>query len=686
MNDTVEGVTITYQGKTCLPYPFEYSRDVGLSPGRGVVHMHRADFEVFQIKESLVGVDLLPSLQTREKVAAKGFLSAGTLVFSETVNGVTKEVVWEQVLVTEDAIESAFDFDDDSDVVRIQLTDIRYLWDRRGVVFSWINVPRQGSEASESQRTQGSQGGLLGLGTFSTALVEARSNPKLTPPTIGMLDGSQNNGKPWTLRRVLEEKVLPALPGSPVLREIEKDVAALIPVGHTWVAKLPRDCLADLLEEFRLEVALNHDASVSIWRKGKGGLHKREGSALKPVAYGFKGNDRVAEIDGDVAESRRLVKFGCPPSCVVVVGPPKIKTARLALEAVGEIRSEGGENSDARKGAIIVPLRQALAAIGVNSESVARAAVLRSPGERALMLGIGNDKLSEFDRWAYKWYRIPGGAKEHGDKLPILKASGSVGHAGELLPPSVFSEGHRFATTAAIVRALSSLGGGSNKSDKVFNAILAAKHHKVGYNVEFTLQATGYEIDERHGIVKFDAPQGKLEATGSYQDSSKLAEQARVELEFAYVKKPRIQDQISELDYYTAVFTKDAGGNVVQTPLLPTGAAPLVIHRPDLQIVEGADGKDNRAELDSVSRNLAANVFMVPAATVGAVVTLCRPVPIVNTGQVLSVTHATDAQERPVVTVHVGAFAPLAPNPRPTTREKPRQLPDSVYVSKGLTR
>lgn len=680
MNETVEGVTITYQGKTCLPYPFEYSRDVGLSPGRGVVHMHRADFEVFQIKESISGVDLLPSLKTREKVPAKGFLSAGTLVFSETVNGVTKEVVWDQVLVTEDAVESAFDFDDDSDVVRLQITDIRYLWDRRGVVFSWINVPRQGSEASQSPRSQGG-----GLGTFSTALVEAKANPKLTPPTIGMVDGSQNGGKPWTLRRVLEEKVLPALPGSPKLREIDKDVEGLIPVGHTWIAKLPRDCLADLLNEFRLEVALNHDSSVSIWRKGSGGLQKRDGTALKPVAYGFKGNDRVPEIDDDVATSRRLVKFGCPPACVVVVGPPKIKTARLALEPVGEIRSEGGENSDARKSAIVVPLRQALGAIGVNSESTARAAVLRSPGERALMLGIGNDKLSEFDRWAYKWYRIPGGAQEHGDKLPILKASGSVGHAGELLPPSVFSEGHRFATTAAIVRALSAVGGGSSKSDKLYNAIVSAKHHKVGFNVDFSLQSTGYEIDERHGIVKFDAPQGKLEDTGSYQDSSKLAEHTRVELEFAYVKKPRIQDQISELDYYTAVFLKDDSGNVVQTPLIPSGAAPLTIHRLDLQLVERADGKDNRADLDSVAKNLAANVFMVPSATVGAVVTLCRPVPIVNTGQVLSVTHATDAQERPVVTVHVGAFAPLAPDPRPTTREKPRSLPDSVYVSKGLT-
>ena len=669
MNEPTEGVTITYQGKTCLPHPFEYSRDTGLAPGRGVVHMHRSDFEVFQVKESLAGVDVLPTLQTREKVAAKGFLSAGTLVFSETIAGTTWETTWENVLVTEDAVESAFDFDDDSDVVRVQITDIRYLWDRRGTIFRWINVPRQGSQSTESPRSQGG-----GLGTFSTALVEAKADPKLTPPTVGMVDGSQRNGVPWTLRQVLEEVVLPELPGSPKLKEIEADVAALVPVGHVWIAKLPRDCLADLLQEFRLELALNHDSSVSIWRAGEGSLQKRDGAKLKPVSYGFKGNERTAEIDGEVASSRRLVKFGCPPACVVVVGPPKIKTARLALEAVGEKNGE------------IVTLAQALSGIGVNSESTARAAALRSPGERAFLLGIGNDKLSEFDRWAYKWFRIPGGAKEHGDKLPILNASGSVGGSGELHPPSVYSESHRFATTAALINAVASIGGGLSKFNKVYEAAVAAQHHKVGYDVPFALQASGYTIDERNGIVRFDAPQGKIEATGSYQDSSKLAESVRVELEFAYVKKPRIQDQITELDYYTAVYTKDAGGVVTKVPLLPTGASPLVIHRPDLQLVEDADGKDNRADLDSVARNLAANVFMVPAATVGAVVTFCRPVPVVNTGRVLSVTHSTDSQCRPVVTAHVGTFAPLAPDPRPTTREKPRQLPDSVYVSKGLVK
>lgn len=405
------GVTITFQGKPCLPL-FSYTRDAGLEPGTGFVTMLREDFKDFVIKESIPGVDLPTKPGTQEKVQppARGFISAGQLVLKESIPGDSQvhKVVWDQVLVTERGVQVAFaDDSDENETCTVEITDIRYLYSTRGVVYGWVNVPVQGPPAE---------------GT-----TDASAGPELLP-------GSLDNGKPWTVERVLRGKILPNLPGNPSLR-IQKDRPAFFDnvVGpKLWTVVLAKEALAEVLEEFQLVFALNLDASVSIWARDTGGV-RIDGGTGEIVT-----DTNDANCDSRVAESRKLVSYKHVPSVALVVGAPRIRGIRMRLEACGLI---GGDNGK------VVPLPQALAAIGLDMGRACKFAMLTKE-ERTAKLGVSEEGVKAFDRWAFKWYRLPGGEQENASKLPILDARAALGSAGELLPLRVFSEGH------AIVRPL----------------------------------------------------------------------------------------------------------------------------------------------------------------------------------------------------------------------------------------
>ncbi|MCY0881455.1 MAG: hypothetical protein OWS74_05615, partial [Firmicutes bacterium] len=349
-----------------------------------------------------------------------GLRSSGRLVFTEVRNGTAYEAAIEQVLITERAIEVALAMDDDNPVCRVELTDIRYLWATRGApVFGWINVPRRKGDDAPAL--------VISTTTTSKPPAPAPGQPSADPEFI---PGSMRQGKPWTLRQVLEEKILPNLPGSPKLKRLPPGRESAQPKGHVWNGLLPKVALARVLDEFQLVLALNPDGSVSVWERNEGDLQDAAGQM---IVY----DPRDPSVDDRVATARAVVAYKHVPAAVMVLGGRVVKTARVALEAVGEISGS------------IVKLEDALAAIGLTLDQ-ARQAVLLPHERRAALLLIPTPALREFERWAFKWFRLPGGTKDNADKLPLLPGRGVVDSVGQWLPHRVFSEGH---TTFSVMEA-----------------------------------------------------------------------------------------------------------------------------------------------------------------------------------------------------------------------------------------
>lgn len=416
------GITVTFQGKPCLPL-MEYSRDAGLEPSFGFVTMLKQDLKDFSIKESLPGVDTIEaSTKTQEKPGpgASGLLSAGALVLQEHIPGEkpkeTHKVEWQQVLVTERGVEVVYaDDTDDNEACRVEITDIRYLYATRGHVEGWVNMPYGAQPEDGTQEKE-----------------------------LPLIPGSLDDGKPWTVETVLKKKILPKLPGTPTLR-IQEPRPALydIQVGpKPWKVLRAKEALRQVLEEFQLVYSLNNDATVTIWARDKGELQDASGQKFSSV------DPQSPNCDPRVATSRELVTYKHVPPVALVIGGPVVQGIKMRLEACGQI---GGENGR------VVPLPKALAAIGLDMRRACKFAVLTHE-ERAAKLGITEDGLREFERWAFKWYRLPGGEEENADKLPILDARAAYGTTGELLPVRVWSENHTVVKTLFLDKRRSAAG------------------------------------------------------------------------------------------------------------------------------------------------------------------------------------------------------------------------------------
>lgn len=669
-----EGLTVKFQGKFCAP-SFRIERSEGLEPDFGFVLMPRGEFKAFEIR------DPKPLTGTQDKSATPagfGFDAAGDLVIQERVverNGAgqvvrdeTHEVTFAGLLLPERAVEAAFPDDDANELCKIELTDVRELWSSRGVVFAWVNVPRQGA----SQKRAGTQ-------------------DKSAPPPAGVvaadfLPGSLDGTVPWTLKRVLEAKILPALPGRPRLKTIAPSLASSTPVGHVWTGARAKAALAAVLEEARATLALNLDGSVSVWAENEGELQDASGQKIA-----FAG----ASIDPRVQNARRVAASYQVPRSVVVLGAPSIQTERVRLEAVGEL---GGR---------IVPLDDALRGIGLEPAIARRLAVL--PHERrASSATLSAWGLREFERWAFKWFRVPGGAESASDKLPILDARGSAGSAGELLPLRAWSQTFTVVSvlgaTLARLEANALLGVANKAQRSVTNQTLTALEALGGAafrqvsNLPFAEAASGdtasgngvgFEVDRARGLVKFASVQGHVATEGVTLEEAELAiNGARVELEFAYQRKAPATGSPGTTDRYVSVWTREGSGPAAKLSLsrVPgAGDPPHVIERPDLQLVEGAAGT-NLESLDRLAQEAAMAVLAKPFSAEGAVVTFARFVPLVTTGRVRSLAWETEGQ-LPRVTAHVGLAAPLAPLPKLSTRgglSGGEVLAASEVVSKGL--
>jgi hypothetical protein len=660
----LDGVTITYQGKLGAALPFEYSRPAGLEPGFGFVHMHKDEFQDFTIQESLQGVDTIDIPHT----VSTGFASSGELVFTEVAGGVPYTVTIEQVLVTERAVAVALAPDDPNPVCRVELTDIRYLWATRGApVFGWINVPARGGAAAPPPA-------LPVTGTISPpapAVAAPTANPVFIP-------GSMRNGVPWTLHQVLVEKILPNLPGAPALKRWPPRADTAQPKGHVWKGVLPKRALAQVLDEFQLVLTLNLDASVSIWERNEGELQDAAGQV---IVY----DPTDPSVDDRVAGAQALVAYKHVPACVCVLGGRVVRTARLALEAVGEI------------GGTIVPLTDALASIGLTVADAQRAALLPHERRSALLL-IPPEALREFERWALKWFRLPGGAAAHADKLPLLPGRGVVDSVGQWLPHRVFSEGHTIVSVMEAKLAQLDAAGLGSAPIKVMDRVFAAieknvAHFKVVCNLPFAEQAAGFRIELERGVVRFENVQGTVALEGASLDEAQLADGApHVELEFGYEQRPGFQDDVTSALRYSSVWTRRTlNGQLViaQIGALPAGVAPILKERPDLELVLDVALNSNQALLDASAQKTAADVFAIEQSTRGALVTFCRPVAVVTTGKVLTVTWSTD-NEKPRVAAHLGVYAPLAPEPRSDLRTRAfgpldGSIRGSVIAPGGLT-
>jgi hypothetical protein len=175
--------------------------------------------------------------------------------------------------------------------------------------------------------------------------------------------------------------------------------------------------------------------------------------------------------------------------------------------------------------------------------------------------------------------------------------------------------------------------------------------------------------------------------SGFALDVCRLMDFIPVDLEFAHTKKPGLNDDISVFHRYASFWKRD-GKRAVQIAQVPVNAAELAINRPDLQQIENLDGSSNKVVLDGMAQRLAEAVFSVPPTIDGATLTLCRPVPVACTGQVLSVHWRTD-EERPHTIATLGTLPPLAPAAELQTRAfgapvNRNKALESVIAPKGI--
>lgn len=763
----VGGLTVSYQGILCLP-AYQIARPTGLEPGYGFVGMELADLKSLGIVSSIPGVDSPASLSTVSKATpnqappAGGLNSIGDLVVTERLG---KAVNWTtthaRMLVTEKGIETILAVDGGSTFVKVELADIRYLWGKRGIVSAWINVPQLAAGQSQQNAAGDTPSNLAQTeasppvsSPSAGATVGGTTDAKIPPLIVGSLD---EGGKPWTLRRVLEVVVLPALPGTPKLKRLPADLDGDkgIPLGHVWDGVLPVRAMGDLLDEFQLALALNLDGSVSLWHEGEGTIAREDGTAI---------NFAPGKEDEYVTSARDLVTPHYIPSSVVVLGPPIRDTSRSFLEPVGQIRKTGQ----------IVPLADALSALGVTLRT-ARIFVLASALEKAL-IDLPSDAVHEIDRWCFRWFRIPGGAAARADWLPI-RDRGHVDDVGTSDPPRVWSENLDVIDSAAIAKlgGSSTLSDGTQISDSIKTMIASqATQLAAVINLPWSEQSEGYEIDRAHGLVKFReiqvvaqgpgpadplpsssrAPaqsmkpgengsnilgESLLEALGplgwavlAAADRDKKIRRERaaaalakanaaaakavadrktagaaanggpgihnafvqraalVQLEWGWDRKPGLDSNVEIFHRYASFWTRGATAKpgvpakITQQQTLSPGAIPLTIHRPDLLEVHDADGNTNKAQLDSIAKQLATAVLTRPEVTTGSTLALHRPVAVQTNGLVTTTVYST-SNARPRVSVHVGSFAPLTAPHAETHARVPRYqaIRDSVLVPRG---
>lgn len=740
-----DGLDVIYQGYPCSPdYQFELTAD--LEPSRGYVRIPRELLGELVVRPGLVGVDCL----SPPSPGGPGLLSVGALEVTERIDGkVVARTVFERVFVDETSMQEDMLTENDSSLVTVYLASQELLWEQRGTLAAWCNVLKEGYGYRPQRR-----------GT-RTDDEEGLEEIDVAAFIVGSLDVHE----PYTAERVLLRWILPALPGQPALARPPESapLGKMRPYGLVWPAGTrPKRALGELMRQLDLVYCPRPDGTVAFYLQGQGAPRLEDGRPL-PFA---------------LATSLRSYSHRYVAPIVQVLGPPIIEEVLVSeLEPVGEL------------GGLIVPLEEALKAHGLALSDAARI-VLDPEGDR--WKGLSPESEAEVRRWAWKWFRLPGGPREVADLLPMLQVpSGTRIAGGEqvLEPIRVFAETWTIGNLARILvaddgreqatqprqqsvtdpapptddtidtfvrglRAISAklpseasirggaafqiallgpLGGAllrcgpasiANAIDQVRGIDISRGHGsrpvevtgrvkerieelkaaaaELGvqdidkitpeqlrrvyelaqkkklrdaraagirgvYNVPFgevsasTDIAADFEVDDRRGLVKFPAPIGHVKEEGLAPGDCELIPWPRVDVIFGRAAKPRHVHLLSAVYRYESVWALDDGGNIQHLDQVPKGAAPVVLIRPDLQMVRRVNGEENRTALDAVARQEAALYLTRPKGIRGARIKLERPLPAVTTGMVTSVRWDGEPGR---AELHAGHYAADRPRPR----------------------
>ena len=578
------GLTVRYQGIVCLP-DFEFSLEASTRATSGFVRMAIADLGAASVRDlkidpSSTGVDTLFGFSPDPPVAGGGRLwSRGTLEVSEEYNDVgnnndltVRKRVFQNVYVDEEAMRADFPTDNQSEVLTIRLASFQYMWPRRGSLTGWFNVPLRSPPSAQGRR-----------GTVTD------DNPGELDPSM-FVPGSLRNGQLWTLRQFLEERVFPALPTSPALYRLPRDAETAIPYDHRYIAQNPSKVLERLLVEFDLTPGPRFDGSMGLYRRDEG-MPEEDGS---PVP------------DGLIAQVETTVSHHYPPIVVEVVGPPILQEVRLDLEPVGEVRGE------------IVPLGEALQAFGmgrpeegatpqgapagVRIPEIGRLLMIPRQQRAAAYPDLAEDALKEFDRWAYRWFRIVSTSLPRSSRLPMF----DVPFLGSYRPIKAFAEtAERInvaslfdpdrrtrlrsvdaSTQAAAQAVLTGLDAQLDGGEGLLRKSLRKRAEQIIQRTSQALQETGprspvvvvnqpyrevtsgFQVDRENGVIKFDRVVGHVFPDSQTEAQyTSLVFPVRAEVIFAHEKKPNPDRPMTLADHYVSWWGRDEDGKIVMVGL-----------------------------------------------------------------------------------------------------------------------
>jgi hypothetical protein len=656
---------VEYQGFPCSPL-FEVRRSVGLDPDYCFVHVAKQDLGKIVIQDPPGGFDkALDFLADLSAPTGVGKLyRVGDLLLQDLKDlAEGASVRFRKMLLDEGTIESVAATDGDSSgLVRIGLTDIRKLWEDQGFVHTWINIPRQ------------------------STFVDPLADPLATVDRQRFVPGSTDGDQAWTIRRVLEQVILPRLPGKPPLKGLSESLESRESGPHYWEApKRAKEAFRELLAEVDAVCALNPDSSVSVWRRGDGELQDLDGGS-------------VALDDDGVATQRLMLSHRVSvPDTVMVVGRPIVETVTEELVAVGEVAFPGGQ-------AQLLPLARALAMTNVPPEANPKAILLEHDRRRAA--GVDDGAALGFEKWGFRWFCLRsflGGKKT---QVPV-EACAETDSDGQRLPPVVRATSVRAtsvhieaAISAGIIKRLSGPGGGSLIPDNVDLRTLDPSNGKVIFNVPPSLQGDGaYRIDVRRGLVEFFAPRVQVTKDGVAIAEAEIAP-AKVTLTFGVSRKPAPDQPLKLSDRYVSAW-RYVGSRGIESEDLKRVADELgkssvekvsdedfarldlsrvVAVEADLQLLVTLDKRDNRAVLDSIAQKLAEPLILANRFTPGSVVELVGIASIRTTGRILSVIWKGDVNSSPTTTAHDGLGAPFRAQARPLSLEDVRRGATRVGV------
>ena len=664
-----DGTVVTYQGIPCMPR-YSFSLTSGTRPSNGHVKMLPQDIRELLVRPGVVGVDA----KERPNRGGGRLLSAGALTVAERVDGLQRaSVTFERVFVDYDALEEEFFTDDGSSPVLVRLVSQEVLWPTHGEMSLRANLLKEGV-FSGRQRTVTEDAPI---------------------PADAFAEGSlDDNGRPWTLRKVLEERVCPALPGSPgfFVDTTGKKDSIYNQLVHSLdypPGTLPLVVFERLLEDFDIAYGPRPDGQIDIWDRFTGGVMLPSGAPPKEDVVSFK---------------TKGYAYNHTPLVVGVSGSQSIRERRVPiLEPVGEVAGK------------ILPLGEALDALGVpllssnapippdlnDPASAAPGAVniapwlaLQDARVGQMMRGIDPEAANAINTWYCRWYRLRGGPDKWASHLPML---GRVNLKNNGLTDRITVEAVSVepVTLAALGVARSIVAGGlaANEWSPEFSRFLAAyraaddalpppvlrddSDPQVPFGKTLARQVTSigrlspqdkqrrlqfaarliaanissaelmglvngpvqttesFSVDAEQGLIKFDSPVGYLRNNGAQAVSNAIFP-GYTAVTFSYVARPDDGEPYNEHHRYLSWWALD-GGRVLRLEEKPKGSYPRVIHMPELRQVTDVVGTTNKALLDSLAKQAASPVLTRSKGDKILNVRMHRPIPLVCTGRVLSV-------------------------------------------------